>query len=57
MKIEIKLDNPKYCDNCPCIGWTDCDNEVWCEIDGGMSEERPSNHILRPQQCIEKYGE
>jgi len=65
MKIEIKLHDPKFCDGCPCIGWNDIGSELYCEVEGGMDcpngsvyfpEEREF-HIIRPKECVEKYGE
>jgi hypothetical protein len=58
MKIEINLEDPKFCDGCPCIGWTDIGSELWCEIDGGMEADNKSiDKIIRPQECIDRYGE
>lgn len=31
MKMAIKLEDPRFCDGCPCIGLFDGDPE-WCEL-------------------------
>ena len=62
MKIEIKLENPKSCDGCPCRhssgygGSPDCQNE---ELFPNWQELIPNDnalHTIRPQACIDKYG-
>lgn len=57
MKIEIKLDDPKYCDGCP---WLNFDF-VMCDLTYDFKElcryEYETAKILRPQSCIDKHGE
>lgn len=51
MKIEIKLDDPMYCDGCPCL---DCFYN--CQL-FSTSVRTTYRVLVRPQECIEKNGE
>ena len=62
MKIEIKLENPKYCDGCPCLreDYYNCS----CRLsDYPLKFRRVKSkytglygHYIRPQICISENG-
>jgi hypothetical protein len=52
MKIEIKLDDPRYCDNCP-LNYDDQHCQI--SIDWSLDSYSKRN-IVRPQECIDKHG-
>lgn len=59
MKIEIKLDDPKFCDGCPCCHVEGpCDDDV-CEMNHWIDCHRTVSgyKIIRPHACIDAYGE
>lgn len=67
MKIEIKLENPTYCNECPLVA-TDSKRSY-----GGIAyrctllecplyhipreDEYDPKHLRRPPECINRYGE
>lgn len=61
MKIEIKLNDPIFCDGCPCFqasyygGSPDCgmDYEI---IDNCKNTRRASEWYKRPQICIDRQA-
>lgn len=56
MKIEIKLDDPKYCDGCPKLNIDWNKEKMWC-IDKHFTDARIGFNLIRPQECIDKFGE
>jgi hypothetical protein len=65
MNVEIKLDDPAYCDGCPCISYeeldTQCNLGYWhlpsgdhIAIEGAMFDGRWRSP--RPKECITKQG-
>jgi hypothetical protein len=61
MKIEIVLKDPRYCDDCPCLGHEDiCCNlglhNIDLEIDP-IPDKLSKIRFIRPQTCREKYGD
>lgn len=57
MKIEINLKEPKYCDECPIMDGCYCfilGLKILGEKD---KDEMDTGRLIRPQECIEKYGE
>lgn len=68
MKLEIKLKDPKYCDDCPYHRIPS--TEFICEFFGfilkrevkpetpvnGATDITHSYHIIRPQKCIKENG-
>ena len=56
MKLEIKLSNPKHCDDCPLIVFDNFDEEC-CILGYWESEREPTDEsTIRPQKCIEENG-
>lgn len=65
MKIEIKLDDHRYCTGCPCLNIPYRSSTTLCSI--GHFEEGKNNSssvcrngklvFLRPQACIDQHGE
>jgi hypothetical protein len=58
MKIEIKLENPKYCDECPCLnidcgGYYDCHICQYMELEI-MADE--NGQYIRPKKCVDENG-
>ena len=65
MKIEITLDDPKYCEDCPCE-CLDRDDLVYCSLGyydwtnskiKHASSNAEFDKTIRPQECINKQGE
>jgi hypothetical protein len=63
MKIEIKLDNPKSCDNCPLliipnITGTSLDYpSSKCILKYNLNWNDNKEVFIRPKQCIQENGE
>lgn len=56
MKLEIKLDDPKYCDfNCKEL--QNGKALFFCNIFGHIKFDFNKRKLIRPQECIEKNGE
>ncbi len=62
MKLEIKLKDSKYCDECPCQCY-DAVSEGCNLLDYNSSKDRiyrkcndGEYHIIRPQICIKQNG-
>jgi len=56
MKIEVKLDSPKYCDGCPMLA----EEYQSCDYYGELVPRE--NHMeygksIRPEVCITENGE
>ncbi len=61
MKLTIKLEDPKYCNFCPCLHtWlSDVDGlpeNDWCN-ELAIELKRRENGVIRPQKCIKENGE
>ena len=57
MNIKIKLDNPKYCNGCPCLSLYKCSyNDDWKVKSVFIIYEKRWEHP-RPQKCIKENGE
>lgn len=58
MKVEIKLQNPKFCTGCCFLDVND-QGCRFCLIGHFSTEDRveKSNKTVRPYECIEKQGE
>lgn len=56
MIIEIKLDDPKSCEGCPCYyDILECTLDMY---DKDIGVKRDANYdVIRPQECIDKHGE
>lgn len=72
MKLQIKLDNPKYCDGCPQICEVifndDFDRKSICDtfpktsafcssLNHELCFNKRKTHLIRPQKCIRENGE
>ncbi len=59
MKIEIKLDNPKYClkgkKHCPLLNYHQMYG-LHCFLNRPWIITDAKTQIKRPKECIEKYG-
>ena len=58
MRIDMELENPKYCDGCPClvifeIGKAQCSMD-WYIIENDLRVGYAK--YIRPERCIEKRG-
>ena len=54
MHIDIKLDDPGYCDGCPCLN--EKDKPRWDKCNLGYFDCAIGKY-LRPQKCIDEHGE
>lgn len=59
MKIEIKLDDPRFCNGCPLIRHTDCVESPHCNHYPMRLEREIEDDDLftRPQACFNEHGE
>ena len=64
MHIDIKLDDPRYCDGCPCLH-KDTEEPTTCSLNYPDEYEYLDYEkiksgkfgYLRPQKCIDEHGE
>jgi len=57
MKIEVKLDNPKYCDGCPMLLEADCACKYYPYTDILPENHKKYGNNIRPEICITENGE
>jgi len=57
MKIEGKLDNPKYCDGCPMLLEADCACKYYPYTDILPENHKKYGNNIRPEICITENGE
>ncbi len=58
MNIEIKLDDPKCCDGCPCDA-IDLDEDPCCLMGYWniyTQKQNKKHETIRSQECIDKHG-
>ena len=59
MRIDIKLDDPRYCDGCPCLN-EDYEEGESCNLGYDIDYQKTESgkwHNIRPQKCIDEHGE
>ena len=55
MNLKIKLDNSKYCNKCPLLGfWR---GYYYCDLGYFKGMQPTKEGITRPQKCIKENGE
>ena len=57
MHIDIKLDDPRYCDGC--LAWDKYETRLYCKLgyEIGWNTSTEGGAIYRPQKCIDEHGE
>lgn len=59
MNIKIKLDDPRFCDSCPCAV-KDIDGEIsYCNLDFDpkFKNDPHDRRARRPRICMDAHGE